>query len=57
MRKKAKDDIDASKISQNSDILNRSLINSAMILNQELQNTLIRSRQFDVIKEEDGTPI
>ncbi|CAD8136141.1 unnamed protein product [Paramecium octaurelia] len=46
-----KDDMNTSRISQNSDILNKSLINSADILNQELQNTLIISRQIDSILE------
>ncbi|CAK70520.1 unnamed protein product (macronuclear) [Paramecium tetraurelia] len=48
-----KDDIDVSKSSQNSDLYNKTLINSAMILNQELANTLLKSRRFDAIQEED----
>lgn len=33
IKKSSKDDMDGSKISHNSDILNKSLINSATILN------------------------
>lgn len=44
-----KDDIDVSKSSQNSDLYNKTLINSAMMLNQELANTLLKSRRFDAI--------
>ncbi|CAD8138718.1 unnamed protein product [Paramecium pentaurelia] len=51
IKKITKDDMDTSRISQNSDILNKSLINSADILNQELQNTLIMSKQIDSVLE------
>ncbi|CAD8047243.1 unnamed protein product [Paramecium sonneborni] len=50
-KKITKDDMDTSKISQNSDLLNKSLINSATILNFELQNTLLKSKQIDSIME------
>ncbi|CAD8135206.1 unnamed protein product [Paramecium octaurelia] len=51
VKKVTKDDMDTSKISQNSDLLNKSLINSATILNFELQNTLIKSKHIDSVLE------
>ncbi|KAM3146234.1 hypothetical protein pb186bvf_001579 [Paramecium bursaria] len=51
-KKKVKDDIEMSKNSQGSIEINKQIVNSAMMLNQELQNTLILSKQCDSIQED-----